>query len=157
MTTRSRRFRLLLPAIWGFGCLLGFQVPGDEYFLFAVGSIAGVWAGLLFAGDVQNVIVPVLAAGGLLMFGIGFVIDLLRGSLAVWLPTWIAFAALMYHVSLSGFESTAAAIAKNGSLLAHVVCASQLGVYCATLITLLAAAIRRYGALLSEDLARHKP
>lgn len=147
------RFRLLLPAVWGLGCLMGHQSPGDEYFLFAVGSFVGAWAGILVAGDVQSLVLPVLLAGCLVMVGLGYVLDLLRGSLVVWLPAWIASGIALFFVALSSFESIEAAIAKNGSLLAYAICASQLGVYFATVLTLATAAVRRYAAMLGKDLA----
>lgn len=152
MTTPLRR---LLPIVWGVGCILGFAEPGDEYGLFALGSILGVWVALLFpaAGSPANLLLPVLVAGCGLMYCFGLVLDRLQGRRMVWLGAWLATAVVGAVWLLLGHASFAAALAKNGSLLAYLACASQLGTYVATLATGIWAGIARYFALWKADLA----
>lgn len=146
----SGRCRLLLPSIWCLGCLGGLQHPGDEYGLFGLGSIAGTWT-VLLTDQLQPL--PTLLAGGAILFGLGVLLDLLRAPAAVWVLSWLASATVVYAVTQAGYPSVDAAVRKNGSLLAYMIFASQLGTCLASVATLVGAAVLRYAAMVRRDLA----
>tara|TARA_R110002096_G_scaffold35289_5_gene99878 strand:+ start:5026 stop:5490 length:465 start_codon:yes stop_codon:yes gene_type:complete len=146
---KPARLRVLLPVIWAAGCAIGFGRPGDEYGLFALGSILGTWT--LFIADQIGVVLPLLA-GGVLMYGAGRLLESLSASRNLWLATWLIAGVATCALSLAQFESIEAATAKNGSLGAYMVFASQVGTYVATVLTLLVAAVRSWFGKIADDL-----
>ena len=148
--------RRLLPVVWGMGCLLGFSAPGDEYGLFALGSLLGVWVAFLLPSlhSPAGALLPVLAVGCGLMYGFGCLLDRLHARVAFWLCAWSVCGVAAVLLLLSNFATYEQAIARNGSLLAYLVCGSQLGAAAATLLAGIVAAVARYVALVRGDLAR---
>jgi len=144
------RMRVLLPAVWGVGCLIGFGNPGDEYGLFALGSILGTWP-LMLADSSLALGLP-LVAGCVLMCGAGRLLEALSANRSMWLWTWLVVGVATYAFLLAQFETIDAAVAKNGSLGAYMAFASQLGTYVATVLTLLVAAVRSWFGGVTEDL-----
>ena len=138
----SPRMSLLLPAVWAIGCLVGFGNPGDEYGLFALGSILGTWT--LFLSDSTPGLVLPLLTGCSLMYGAGRLLESLTANRKLWLVTWLLLGVATYAYVLAQFESIDAAIAKNGTHGAYVAFASQLGTYVATTLTLLVAVVRSW-------------
>ena len=140
--TRAMRMQWLLPVVWGLGCVIGYGNPGDEYGLFALGSIVGTWT-LLLADEGIAVGLP-LVVGCALMFGAGGLLDRLHANRNAWLTTWLLVGGATCAFSIAQFESVEHAIAKNGSYGAYVAFASQAGTYVATVLTLAVAAVRTW-------------
>lgn len=140
----QRLFVWLVPACWIAGCLVGFRHPGDEYALFALGSLAGLWVMLVVGdtGSTATVLAPMLLAGVATMALFGVLLDRLRASWRVWLVALLAVAGAALWLLLHGHADLDAARQKHGSLLAFGICALQLGGYGATLLTLCLAAVR---------------
>lgn len=131
--------RVLLPAVWGAGCILGFGNPGDEYGLYALGSILGVWT-IVFVNEIA--LGPALLAGCAIMFFLAVLLERLGASRKLWLAIWMISGLAIYFASLEMFPSVERAVAKNGSLGAYLALGSQLGAYLATIVTLLVGVAR---------------
>lgn len=139
----ASRLSITLPVVWGVGCLLGFADPGDEYALWAVGSMLGTWTALLFPiGHPQDAVAPTLVVGCALMWGFGCLLQRQRVPAALWLGAWVAAGAAFLLTLHGAHADHAAAVQKHGSTAAFVACASQLGVYAATAIAFGAALVR---------------
>lgn len=136
---RAKRMRMLLPTVWGVGCALGYSNPGDEYGLYALGSILGVWTIVLVD---KIMLAPALLAGCAIMFGFAVLLERLRVSRRVWLIVWVVSGLGVYLSSLMMFPSVERAVAKNGSMAAYLALGSQLGVYLATIVSLVVGAVR---------------
>lgn len=145
---------LLVPAIWGCGCLLGYAYPGDEKAGFVMGSIAGTWTLWLSGG--QSLVLP-LVVGCLLMFVAGRFLDKLSGSRVIWGSVWLLMVVLTLVVALSKFQSLEHARAKNGSMAAYLAFASQIGTYVATLATFIAAVVRACAVIMLPGGTRPGP
>jgi uncharacterized membrane protein len=141
--------RVLLPAVWAVGCLVGFGNPGDEYGLFALGSILGTWT-LMISNSNPGLVLPLLT-GCALMYGAGRLLETLAANRNLWLATWLILGVATYAFVMVQFESMEAAIAKNGTLAAYVAFASQLGTYVATILTLLVAVVRSWLGIVADD------
>lgn len=129
------RLSITLPVVWGVGCLLGFADPGDEYALWAVGSMLGTWTALLFpVGHPQDAVAPTLVVGCALMWGFGYLLQRQRVPAALWLGAWVAAGAAFFLALHAAHADHAAAVQKHGSTAAFVACASQLGSYAATVV-----------------------
>ena len=141
------KMRWVLPIVWGLGCVLGFSHHGDEYGLLAVGSILGVRIGWVWPVDhPDHLFLPALAVGCGLMFAWGMALEALRVRPRHWWIAWAAATGLIAALLLSQYASFAAAVAKNGSILAYLICASQLGAYTATIGAFAAIGIGRLAA-----------
>ena len=149
---RKKRFAVLLPLLWGVGCVVGYLHPGDEYGLYGLGSIVGVWILMFGYTTIHSLALPLLA-GCAVMLGLGQVLDVLRGKRALLLVIWPVAAAALCSWQLSTFESIESAIAKNGSLLAYIAMSSQLGLYLAVVATIAAAGVSAWWRMFSADLA----
>lgn len=134
--SRRPRFALALPLLWGASCVLGYRFPGDEFMLWALGSVAGIWVFLLI-GDLDPGLPAaacVVLAGALTMAGAGALLDRLRMPWKLWLPAAAAVAILVGELYLRSFPSAQQAVEKHGSLAAYWVFAAQAGSYAATLL-----------------------
>jgi hypothetical protein len=137
-----QRYVWLLPALFAAIGLLALGHPGDEYGLLLLGTISGIWSfPLADAGSPQRGGVVLILAGAIVMAAIGWGHDRMRT------PPWrlaayaLAAAGLALWLLLSGQDSYERAIAKNGSLLAYVLCALNLGLQLGSLFALPASAI----------------
>ena len=119
-------------------------------------SWVGVWILMFFGNASPDFILPLLA-GCAVMTGLGHVLDLLRAKRALLLSIWVVGAIGTYALMMSNFESVERAISKNGSIFAYVVASSQLGLYAAVLLGLLASAVMAWWRMLQQDLARPAP
>ena len=80
----------MLPLVWTLVSFAAAHYPGDEYGLWGVGSLAGVWI-IVILGNVSSVweFLPfVLAAGAASMAVVGLLLDLLRTPRRWWLILW---------------------------------------------------------------------
>jgi len=108
-----------LPALWGIGSLVHFHFPGDEYWLWVLGSIAGSWVAFIMpnTGDIHHwtLRAAVVGTGALTMFGAGALLLWLKVPIRAWIAGWLVSAPAMFALSLRGVSSFADALAKNGS------------------------------------------
>ncbi len=135
MPRLRRNFATVLPLLWCLACVIGFRYPGDEYGLWALGSVAGAWVFLL-AGDIQTTgaALPALALAGMLtMWGAGLALDRLRMSWKLWVAVALVVGALVVEAMLAQFPSLDEAAQKNGSLAAYLIFGLHAGSYAATL------------------------
>jgi hypothetical protein len=146
----STRMRVLLPAVWAVGCLVGFGNPGDEYGLFVLGSILGTWT-LILSNSNPGLVLPLLV-GCALLYGAGRLLESLSANRNLWLATWLILGLSSYVFVVNQFTSITAAVEKNGTHGAYVAFASQLGVYVATTLTLLVAAVRSWFGIAVDEL-----
>ena len=122
----------LLPLCWTPASVLGYLYPGDEYGLYAVGSLPGVWAYFLFRlGDVNSVLFPLhIALGGALVMALGgFALDKLRANRRTF---WLAapvLAVILFVYALPSYGSLKEALAKNGSYQAYAFMSVNVAVY----------------------------
>ncbi len=137
-----RRFRILLPALFAGGALLGVLWPGHAGQLFWIGGLAGVWACFVCSAGSSPAawLLPTLAAGAPILWFLGRQLDRLQADLTLWLVSFAVLSAGAGFVLLQGYEDLEQAIEFHGSLLAYGVCALQLGSYGATLVLLLVGA-----------------
>lgn len=136
------RLQVLAPVCWGLGCALSYTQPGDEYALYAIGSIAGSWVAL-FANSGGPPLFSVLLTGCAVLFGLGWLLDRLGANRRLWAGLWVAIGLGLLAWSIGSFESYERAMRKNGSLLAYVAASSQLGITLASLVVVGVAAMRR--------------
>jgi hypothetical protein len=141
---RQLLFRWLLPVSWAALSLLGFSHPGDEYTLFLLGALAGVWVVFLTGdpGSAGSLLPLVLGAGVVVMLLFGWMLDRLRAELWLWVGSLLVAGAIAGYVLLQGYADFEAALQKQGSLLAFLACGLQLGGYAAILVCLSAGALR---------------
>jgi hypothetical protein len=123
--SRPRFFTIVLPILWGTIATFSFQYPGDEYGLFGVGSLSGLWGLWLFPSLHQGVspdrIFPVILLTGIATMAVlGYLVDRLRCSRVAFVITWLTAAAIVLAHVLSLFDNYERALAKNGSTQAYV-------------------------------------
>ncbi len=133
----------LLPLLWGTVSYFSLGEPGDEYALFAVSSVAGIW---IFAivednGTPRELYPWVLGTGALTIGLLGLLLDLLRVRVRWWLGLWVVVALAFFGTTLANYPSYQRAIAKNGSLGAYIYFSLNAGLTATTLIMLPAAAL----------------
>lgn len=135
---RSRRpfYVVLVPVLWVSGVWIGFQFPGDEYALWVISALPGAWIGFVLTdvGDLGAFLPKVLLAGGLILVGVGWVMDRLRVPFRPWaLGVLLGTVGLCFQ-TIGEFPSYARAISKNGSLAAYVLFGWNLSVVLASVI-----------------------
>lgn len=130
--------------------MVGFGCPGDEYSLFVLGSMLGTWT-LMLTDSNLALMMPMLA-GCALMYGAGRLLESLSSNRGLWLATWLVVGVSIYAFCLAQFDSIEAAVSKHGSRGAYMAFASQLGTYAATIVTVLAAAVRRWLGMVTIEL-----
>jgi len=131
-------FVWLLPLIWTICSLLSFRFPGDEYALYVISSIAGVW--ITFVVQLANINSPfflfvVTTVGALVMAVVGFLLAKLRIKLSLWLICFVISAVVICIVTINSYPSFDRAIRKNGSLFAYIFSSINLGLYCAVVLS----------------------
>lgn len=126
----------LLPLIWTACSWLNFHHPGDEYAGWACGSVAGIWVLFIIGnvGDTGGLLFPVLAAGALVIAIFGWIMDKMRIAVPATIAALLVMAATICTAELLSYPSLARAISKNGSLLAYVLPAVNLGLCIAALL-----------------------
>jgi hypothetical protein len=131
-------FAAVLPAMWGVTCFVEFFFPGDEYFYWAAASLPGLWIILLKgnAGDIHSVLLPVVLGGAAVMSAVGFAMDRLRLSKAIWPWLYVSIAIGLLVATIASYPSWHKAMSKNGSLAAYALFASNAGVYLAAIVSL---------------------
>ncbi len=90
MNTRKPFYIWLVALVWAVVCWASFYHPGDEYMLWAMGSVPGLWAVLWHGnqGDIHGFLLPVLGAGAVTMLLLGLILDLMRVSRGWFFVAW---------------------------------------------------------------------
>ncbi len=132
------RFVWALPLAWATLSYWALHHPGDEYGLWAAGSLAGIWVArfVRIVGSIWNPVPAVLLCGAAVMALAGLLLDLLRTPRKLWLLLWLGAALLVLVTSLNAYPSYQRAMQKNGSLLAYVLFAANLGLTAASAVAL---------------------
>lgn len=133
---RTWRHVWCLPAAFGVLCALGALWPGEGWQSFSIGSIAGLWVGLVLGDLISHPFVPTLVGGLATMALFGWMLDGLRVPLLVWGLVTPAAACAAGYVLLQGFPDLDAALVARGSWPGAGVCALQLGSYVAVVVAL---------------------
>lgn len=125
-------FVFVLPVVWIIVSFVSYYHPGDEYAMYAISNIIGVWPFFLFQPpDVHGLLFPCLVAviGGLTIALAGFGLDKLKSNRWVWGLCWIVFSALFFAFAILQYPTIKNALAKNGSWTAYIASALNLGLY----------------------------
>lgn len=136
---RHRFFIWLLPLAWALTSFAAVHRPGDEYGLWGAGALAGIWIVPLLghAGSVWSLLPLVLAAGMATLAIVGALLDRLRTPRLGWMLAWAAAATAFCGLTIAAYPSYDRAISRNGSLLAYLLFASNMGLYAACGLMLL--------------------
>ena len=137
----SAFYRILIPLLWLLVTWTSWKHPGDEYGLFAVGALPGIWiVAFLKFSHLREVLPAILLVGGATMALAGWLMDRLRIWKLVWLSLLIAGTCLLVLWALSQFPTYNKAISRNGSLTAYIAASLNISSYVAasTLIVLTA-------------------
>ena len=125
----------LIPLIWGVCCWMGFYYPGDEYAMWAIGSIAGTWVAFVFGvGDLHSILfrLGVVGAGVLPMAVAGALLDWLKVRRWSWLLSYALCFTAIFCISVFSYPSLAKALSKNGSWWAYIFFSGNAGLYVST-------------------------
>jgi hypothetical protein len=145
---KSRRwcYVWMLPLVWVLVSFAAANYPGDEYGLWGVGSMAGVWI-IAIVGNVSSVwkLLPfVLVAGAASMAVVGLLLDLLRTPRRWWVILWGVTAVAFCVLTIASYPSYQRAMGKNGSLQAYIFFSLNMGLYATCLIMLLVMPVWRF-------------
>ena len=88
----------LLTLVWAVVCFASFFHPGDEYGLWAVGSMPGLWGVLLHGnqGDIHGLLLPMVGAGAVTVLPFALLMDLLRISRKWFFASWALVAVTLF-------------------------------------------------------------
>jgi len=130
-------FVWMLPALWAACSLLQHRFPGRVWFLRRLRD-PGIWSlPFVFRSvSIHNAAPYVALAGAPLVAAVGLAMDRVRVRKALWMVLWGATAVAAFCVVLMSFPSMDRAIRKNGSLLAYVLLAATIGLYGASVFSL---------------------
>lgn len=144
---RKYLYTWLVPLLWAVSSLLSLRFPGDEYGLYTVSSIAGVWGYLLFrpSGSPSNTLfwLTITIAGMLVMSVFGFVLSKLRAKIVLFGAIYAAAAIVFCVFLICSYPSFEKAISKNGSLWAYVFSSMNLGLYVSVILTAIISGISK--------------
>ena len=135
-----------IPVLWTSIFILSFFHPGDEYGLFAFGTLAGSWIAFLhqFEPLVKALLFSWLA--GIFILGIlGFVMDILRVRKKVFTWLFIIGVVILYIMVFEWFHSFnfEKMLRKDCSAFALVFFASNWSLYITVIICCVATGIKR--------------
>lgn len=135
----------LLPLVWTGVAWANFYHPGDEYGGFVVGSLAGVWIALVvkMTGSPNNMLPPLLMAGATTVALAGLMLDLLRVRWQYWSVLMLGAAMLLFAWSFGSYPSVQRALSKNGSIQAYIFPSINLGIYFASIVSIIVTACYR--------------
>lgn len=139
MQKKKRFYTWGIPLCWTIFSLLQYFDPGDEYAFYALQSFVGVWMMFLTKiNEVNSPLFPISIAfgGAVVMLGVGFIMDKARIRKKVWGITWGVLAIVFLILSLKAYPTLQRAIQKNGSLLAYLIFAINMGLHASNFLTL---------------------
>jgi len=149
-------YMLFLPLAWACCSVLHFRHPGDEYAMYAISSLPGSWILFLFPiGDIHTPLIPVNVAvvGALVTASVGLLMAGLSVRKAVWFGLFMISAIVIVWITMGSFPSVARALSKNGSWWAYVCSAVEVGMYCASGLSIVVTGICRLLERLREGRA----
>lgn len=126
------RWPALAGAAWAVTCLVSHAHPGDEYGLYVVSSVLGIWAAVPvgWAGGgigEAGMSMAVAACGGFVAWGLGSLARRFGATVGVALALWATLTGLVLWGLLRDFSSVDDALGKNGSWTAHLAASSNVG------------------------------
>ena len=143
LTENSKKkvyFVWLVPIVW-VGVSFGqYYHPGDEYGLYAVGSIAGAWIGIFdLPGDNNDLFFPLSIAftGAVLMAIAGLGLDKFRVRKVFFAIFWLVAGVSLFLFSIFSYPNIERALSKNGSWLAYIFFAMNMGLTTTVFLSLL--------------------
>jgi hypothetical protein len=153
MNKRKWFYVWAVPLVWAVCSLFGFKFRGDEYGMYAVSAMPGMWLWLAlvaFYNNIPNDIpgflswpLMIVLGGAPIFAGFGAIMDWLR--VRKWLAAglWVIAAATLVYLTLSAYPSLEHAIGKNGSIWAYVFAGASAGLYASVLLSIAVTAVRR--------------
>jgi hypothetical protein len=126
-----------IPLLWCGFTIVSYFHPGDEYGLFACGSMAGAWLFFFCRFDsLGQGLLPVLAAGAIVIIPFGFVLDLLRVKKRYWFILFALLVAVLFYWQFTTYGSFERMRRKQGYVIAVVVALCNLSIYATTLLAI---------------------
>lgn len=127
-------YRIALPLIWVVVTNVSWKHPGDEYGLFFVGALPGVWLMFLFNfGHLPTAFWLTLIGGLPPMFLLGWLLDRVRVPRSAWFTVFGLLSAGLVAWSLAQFPSYSRAMSKNGSIAAYVAASMNMSLWLSVL------------------------
>lgn len=156
MNSRKWFYVWVVPLVWAACSFFGFEYRGDEYGMYAVSAMPGVWLMLLTRYDnIHSPLFPlmIVLGGAPILAGFGAIMDWLR--VRKWLAAglWVIAAVTLVYFMLSAYPSLERAIRKNGSIWSYIVAATSAGLYVSVLLSIARTAVQRVW----ERVRREKP
>ena len=140
MKPKAFFFTWLLAVIWAAISWFSFYHPGDEYGVWAMGSLPGLWMVFLRAnqGDIHEFLLPVLGAGAVTILFLGLILDLLRVSRRWFFVSWpcVAVGLFIGVLALADRPLQRASTPTEGLLL-YSLGAINVGLWLTIIITLI--------------------
>jgi hypothetical protein len=136
----------ILPLVWAIVSFISYKHPGDEYALYAISSLPGVWlAYFVKSVPIQNLFFPVIIAliGGLVMALLGFSLHKLSVNSKHYYTAFAVCIGLIVLWFNRSFPSVEKLIAKNGSWTACIAFAVNTSLYLSAIFALVIALIYR--------------
>lgn len=132
-------YLLILPLAWAGCSLLHFRHPGDEYAMYALSSLPGSWVLLVSRVDIHSLLAPLSVAvtGALVMAVVGCFLAWLKVKKVLWATLFGVFSFAILLLMVGSFGSVERALSKNGSWWAYICSAIELGMYVASVSSVL--------------------
>lgn len=129
----------VLPIVWISVSFVSYFYPGDEYGIYVISNIIGVWPFFIFQPEIYSLLTPAIVAcvGGFIMVIVGFGMDKLRVHRRFWCGAWGVFTILLFIFAISQYPSIQKALSKNGSWTAYIAGAMNMGLYLSVVISVL--------------------
>ncbi len=135
---KNKYFVWILPILWAGCSLLSFRFPGDEYAMYGISSIAGVWIVFFISLDIiHNPMFPVSIAltGAIVMMILGFLMDLIKIRKAMWKILFPAAVIVIFVISIKAYPTIERALRKNGSWWTYIFFSINMGLYFSILLS----------------------
>ena len=151
-------FAVAIPALWSTTMAVAFRYPGDEYALWAVGALPGLWLPILVGeGNLTRCLAFTLSAGVVVTAGFGAVRDRVRVRWLHWYALWVIAAGAICAWQIASFPSWARAMSKNGSFQAYALFSLNAGLMLSTTTMIAAVAAWHTGRRLIALPRRRSP
>ena len=129
----------LIPLLWSTTSLLALQFPGDEYGMYAISSIVGLWPIFIFhpSGSPSEFQFWFLitSGGAIVMAAMGLLMSAIKVKIKLWLPLYVVFAVTICVLSLCQYPSYSRAMSKNGSIWAYIFSSANMGLYLSIILS----------------------
>lgn len=143
---KNRLFYIwFIPLVWAMTSYLQYFHPGDEYGMYVISSLPGIWIGIIVSSfDIGDPIMGgglVALVGALVMTTFGFLMDSVKVQKIFWAFAFSGAAVAVFIMSIMSYPSLDRAIAKNGSIRAYVFMSINVGIYFSIVLSLAAKGI----------------